>query len=87
LPDQFIVLVGTLLILAGFILAFLAQVIPSIRRGQVRARGGAVILIGPFPIVLGSDRQAAKGLLVLAILLVAILVGFFLLQSFFLPVS
>lgn len=85
LSDQFIVLVGTLLILAGFILALLALVIPAVRRGQVKARGGAVILIGPFPIVLGSDRQTAKGLLVLAILLVAILIGFFLLQSFSFP--
>ena len=80
LPDQSIVLLGTLLIFAGLALAFLALVLPAIRSGKAQARGGAVILIGPFPIVFGSDRQTVKALLVLAIILVVAMTALFLLQ-------
>ncbi len=41
------------------------------------------MIIGPFPIVFGSDKQSAKVLLILAIILVALLIGFLLLQLFF----
>ena len=82
MPDQFIARLGTLLIFAGFFLALVALLLPGLRGRRSNARGGAVIIVGPFPIILASDREAAKTLLVLAILLVAILVGFFLLQSF-----
>ncbi len=82
MPDQFIVLVGTLLILAGFVLAFLALTVPAVRDGRAKMRGGAVIIIGPFPIVFGSDRQAVRALLVLAIVLVVVLIGLFLLRPF-----
>ncbi len=75
------VFVGTMLVFAGLILAFLAFLLPSIRYRKSNARGGAVVIVGPFPIILATDAPAAKVLLVLAILLVAILVGFFLLQS------
>ena len=80
MPDQFFVVIGTLMIFGGIILAFLAFVILVFRSGKFQARGGTVILIGPFPIVLGSDKKAAEALLLLAIVLVAFLVLLFVLQ-------
>ncbi len=79
MTDQLIVSIGILLIVAGIILAFLS-VIPSLRSGDTRGRGGAVVIIGPFPIVLGSDKETAWSLLLLAIILVIFVVALFLLQ-------
>ena len=67
------------MIIAGLILAFLS-VIPTLRSGNTGARGGAVIIIGPFPIVLGSDKETARSLLLLAIILVIVVIALFLLQ-------
>jgi len=39
-----------------------------------------VIVIGPFPIVLGSDKEAARSLLLLAVIFVVTLIALFLLQ-------
>jgi len=39
-----------------------------------------VIVIGPFPIVLGSDKEAAQSLLLLAVIFVVTLIALFLLQ-------
>lgn len=79
LTDQLIVSIGILLIITGLILAFLTA-IPSLRSGKTRARGGAVIIIGPFPIVLGSDKETTRSLLLLAIVLVIVVIALFLLQ-------
>jgi len=46
--------VGLLLVLAGFALAFLVAVATGVRG---RTRGGGAILIGPIPIVFGTDRK------------------------------
>ena len=83
MADQTIVLVGALLMLVGFLLAFVALVVPSFR-GNARSQGGVVIIIGPFPIVLGSNKEVARSMLALAVLLLIVLMAFFLLQSFLL---
>ena len=44
--------------------------------GERRVRGGGVIIIGPVPIVFGTDKQSVKVLLVLAIVLVVLLLVF-----------
>ena len=41
-----------------------------------RSSGGAVILIGPIPIILGSDRTAARNLILLALVLMLVAFGF-----------
>lgn len=46
------------------------------KSGERRVRGGGVIIIGPIPIVFGTDRQSVKVLLILAIVLVALLLAF-----------
>lgn len=48
---------------------------------EPRVRGGGVIMIGPIPIIFGSDKDSAKTLAVLAIILM--LISLLLFRSFF----
>lgn len=67
---------GLLLVLAGFAIAFVAGILMALRQTRgARAKGGGVVLIGPFPIVFGSDARTVRTLILLSILLmVAVLV-------------
>ncbi len=76
-----LLLVGTLLILLGFAIVFLTIVLSFLRlmrRGERKEaesekHGGAVIMIGPIPLVLASDPKTAKVLIILAIVLTLVL--------------
>lgn len=59
---------GVGLTVIGIILAVLA--VASRSRG---IRGGGVLLIGPIPIVFGTDQQSVKLLIVLSIILMLIM--------------
>jgi uncharacterized protein (TIGR00304 family) len=69
--------IGFGLVLLGFALIFIA-VIEAILSGRKRSggkvRGGGVIIVGPVPIVFGTDKQSVKVVLVLSIVLVALLI-------------
>jgi uncharacterized protein (TIGR00304 family) len=71
-----LVFVGVAIILAGFLVVFLATVMSSnsSEEGEKRSevRGGGVILIGPIPIIFGSDAKWASIAVVLAIVLIVI---------------
>ena len=73
-----LVLIGVGMILAGFMVIFLAAAMSggssSSDQGEERtkARGGGVIIIGPIPIVFGSDSKWASIAMVLAIVLVVL---------------
>ncbi len=75
------IFVGTLLIILGLVLALFALALTAARSGKLRARGGAVIIIGPFPIVFGTDKERTKVLLVLSLSIIVALVVLFLLQA------
>jgi len=64
-------------------LALFVVVVSLARSRGLKARGGAVVIIGPFPILFGTDKQSAKILLVLSIILVGALIALFLLQGNF----
>ncbi len=75
--------IGFGLVIFGFILAFIAAILLAIRSqtSGTKTRGGGVLLIGPIPIIFGTDRDSAKTLVVLAIILIAVVVVFMLLPS------
>lgn len=75
--------IGLTLVIFGFILAIVGVFIIVVRgrHGLSETRGGGVLLIGPIPIVFGSDRGSTKALLVLAIVLMALMLTFILLPS------
>ncbi|GEM_PF-805404 len=61
-----------LLILVGVMLIFLSALRKSVKEreeGEEGVRGGAVVVIGPLPIVIGTDREVTKALMILAIAL------------------
>jgi len=64
--------VGSFLILVGFILAFIVFILLILKslKGEGKMRGGGAIIIGPFPIVFGTDKELVKRLLILSIVLV-----------------
>jgi len=75
-----VVEIGILLVFLGFlvVLASMVMMFLGSTRENRSARGGAVIMIGPIPIVFGSDRQSAKILMILAagLMILAIFVMF-----------
>lgn len=75
---------GFALVIIGFIMAFVAMILIAAKAatGSGKTRGGGVLLIGPFPIVFGTDRESVKVLMVLAIVLIVIVFVFMLLPSF-----
>jgi uncharacterized membrane protein len=62
-----IIFVGVIIVFAAFVLLFLS----SIKSGK--ARGGGALIIGPFPIVFGSDKESVKTILWLSIALTVLL--------------
>jgi len=73
MPD--LVIVGIAIILIGFLVVFLATVLSgrsSEEGGKTRVRGGGVIMIGPIPIIFGSDAKWASVAMVLAIVLIVV---------------
>ncbi len=71
--QQYLAILGISLIIAGATLALISVAI-LLRRTKFKGSGGAVILIGPIPIVIGSDRRITLILLALTILLIVIFI-------------
>ncbi|MEM3704225.1 MAG: DUF131 domain-containing protein [Candidatus Bathyarchaeia archaeon] len=72
-----IIFIGVMLILFAFALLFLSHA----KNGKLR--GGGAVIIGPFPIVFGTDRECVKAVLwlsiALTILLFVVFITFYLL--------
>ena len=72
-----LIFAGTIVILVAIILFFLSSV-----RGEGKVRGSGAIIIGPFPIIFGSDKESIKTVLLLSltltILLIIVMVIFYL---------
>jgi len=64
-------IIAFLLILIGFILLSLSEV------GEREVRGGGVLIIGPLPIIFGTDQRVAKGLIILALILTIVTFAIF----------
>ncbi len=74
-----LILAGMLVILVAIILLFLSSV-----RREGKVRGGGAIIIGPFPIIFGTDKESIKTVLLLSltltILLIIVMVIFYLMS-------
>ena len=74
MPD--LVLIGVAIILVGFLVVFLSLMMARRSSGSGERRteveGGGVILIGPIPIVFGSDAKWTSIAIVLTIVLIAL---------------
>lgn len=64
---------GLTMILVGIIIVFVAFVlffVSSVKSGK--ARGGGALIIGPFPVVFGTDKESVRAVLWLSIALTTI---------------
>lgn len=64
------------MIFVGMVIVFASILRDSRSRGEVK--GGGVILIGPIPIIFGSDAKWASVAIVLAVVLVVLSLLFYL---------
>lgn len=79
------VAVGWILIMAGLIISFIAVIIFIFRsagRREGRFRGGALIMLGPIPIIFGTDKESVKILIILSAILIIIMLAFIIAMSF-----
>ena len=83
MADNFLFNIGLLLGLAGFVLAIVGIFIAILKsaRGTGQTRGGGIVMIGPVPIVFGTDKQSARILMLLGIVLMIVLLLFSLFSS------
>jgi uncharacterized protein (TIGR00304 family) len=66
---------GTVLAFAGMLIMIVATVLLLSKSGKTgKARGGGAIIIGPIPIVFGTDKQSLKTVLLLSIALTTLLI-------------
>ena len=83
MADAFLTNAGSLLVIVGFLLAVVAAIFLAVKSrgssGQTRSAG--VLLIGPIPIIFGSDRNAVRSLMILAVILIAIVLAFMVIPS------
>ncbi len=72
-----LVTVGLLVMIAGISLVF-ASMVASARKEGGKVQGGGVVLIGPIPIIFGSDARWATVAAALAVVLVILSLLFYL---------
>jgi len=74
MSDQLFFNLGVILVFAGFLVAFVAVILMffTTARGKGKFEGGGAVIIGPFPIVFGTDRESLKILLLLSMTLIVI---------------
>lgn len=66
-------LIGVVLILVGLVVIF-ASFLPTDDEGRKEVKGGGVVMVGPIPIIFGSDAKWASVAIALAIILIALTV-------------
>ena len=66
---------GAILVFAGFTIAFVAVILLffTTTKGKGKVKGGGTVIIGPFPIVFGTDRESVKILLLLSTTLIVLI--------------
>jgi uncharacterized protein (TIGR00304 family) len=67
---------GISLILVGIVVIFVAIILVAISnvKGEGKVRGGGAIIIGPIPIIFGTDKKSIKTILLLSITLTVLLI-------------
>jgi uncharacterized protein (TIGR00304 family) len=67
--------IGITLTVTGILITTIATaLILTKNKKTARVRGGGAIIIGPIPIVFGTDKQSLKTILLLSIILTALLI-------------
>ncbi|MCD6428216.1 MAG: DUF131 domain-containing protein, partial [Desulfurococcales archaeon] len=78
--------IGMVLIFVGFIMIMLSLILSYAKplpsgRGEAKVSGGGVVIVGPVPIVFGTDKRAALAAAVVGAILTIIVLFVFLITS------
>jgi len=76
MAEQLLWNIGLSLIFLGFAVALFAVfwlVLSGVKGGKGKVKGGGAIIIGPVPIIFGTDKESVKIILLLSITLVVLL--------------
>jgi uncharacterized protein (TIGR00304 family) len=73
-----LVIVGIVILVAAIVLASRG----SVKEGKSKVKGAGVIMIGPIPIIFGTDKKSVKTVLALALALTIVVLIIFLLDWF-----
>ncbi len=81
MPESLLVVLGIILIMLGMFLLVFMAITRSVRESSngeknVKIRTGGVIMIGPIPVVFGSDKRSAMIAIVLVIVLMLLAILF-----------
>lgn len=71
--------VGVAMIFIGIMIMILAVILTSARSGG-SVKGGGAVIVGPIPIVFGTDKKSLGTVLVLSIVLTVLVFVFFIVQ-------
>jgi len=74
MSGQLLFNIGLILIFTGFLLVLVAIALLMFTAaiGRKKVRGGGVVIIGPLPIVFGTDKESVRTLLLLSIVLIVV---------------
>jgi len=75
MSDRALFDLGLAMVLLGFAAAMAAAVLMAFPGVRGSARGGGALIIGPIPIIFGSDRESLRAVLVIAVILFLIVLG------------
>ena len=75
MSDQLLFSLGVILVFVGFLIALVAVILMffTTTRKKGKIKGGGAVIIGPFPIVFGTDKESIKILLLLSITLIVLI--------------
>jgi uncharacterized protein (TIGR00304 family) len=76
MSDQLLWSIGLTLVFVGFAIALIAVVLlflKGFKNKGGKIRGGGAVIIGPIPIIFGTDKESVKIILILSIILVVLL--------------
>jgi uncharacterized protein (TIGR00304 family) len=66
---------GIALVFVGIVIIIVAVLLLSIRSaGKGKVRGGGAVIIGPIPIIFGTDRKSLKTVVLLSLALTILLI-------------
>jgi uncharacterized protein (TIGR00304 family) len=70
--------VGFILVFIGITLIVIGMLYEAVKSKEVEGRGAGIVLIGPFPIIFGTDIESIKAVIILTIVLILLVFFLFL---------
>ncbi len=57
--DEGMLELGFMLVFVGVIILTISLILGAVREGRTEVKGGGVVIVGPIPIIFGTDKSSA----------------------------